>query len=189
MKIKHSILMVVWFCVLAIAGVFAGVWTISAPTGVLSLDIVWMWVRHWTPNNLNLWTVLYSNQEQEITWQFGSGFWVEDLIGMLTWHYTTIQCDWLHGPSWTSITWIYIKAWNINPTLVLWSTWWVYIPNNLNIFQSIYKPLVYIYKSIGISQVWVINRYQDIPIIKVVVPAYTTAGTYNGIIAFTLYME
>lgn len=183
---SKNLLIIVLFVFLFIS--FSVSWNYDH-SGILSLDVVWIWVRHGTPNNLNLSATWNVSEEQEITGKFLSGFWIEDLLWLASWHYVTIQCDGLRGPLWSIITWIYIKAWNLNPNLVLWISGLVYISNTLNTFQSIYKPLVYIYKTTNYANLWLINRYDDTPTMKVVIPANSTAGTYNGIIAFTLYME
>lgn len=153
----------------------------------LNLEIKWIWIRHWTPTNLNLWTIQYSNQEQEITWKFIDYFWLEDRMGLSTWHYTTIQCNWLYWPTWSTITWIYMKAWNINPLRILWNTWNVLIYNNLTGYQSIYNPLVYIYKATDNVNAWKANKYWDNPYIKIIIPPYTSPWTYNWTIVFSLY--
>jgi hypothetical protein len=156
-------------------------------TSEITLKIQWIWVRHGTPNNLNLTATWNASQDQEITWQFGNYFWIEDLLWLSTWHYVTIQCNGLHWPAGHIITWIYLEAWNVNPTKILWNNWNVFISSNLSSYQSIYNPIVYIYKSTNNSNIWLVNKYGDIPIFKVVVPANTTAWTYNGTIIFTLY--
>ena len=138
---------------------------------------------------MDLWTILYSGQEQEIMLQFTSGFWVEDLMWLASWHYTTIQCNWLRDGNWSIITWIYLQAWYINPTKILWNTWNVLISSDLITYKSIYNPLVYIYKPTNPINIWKANRYEDIPTLKIVVPANTTAGTYSWTIVFSLYME
>jgi len=155
----------------------------------LSLEIEWIWIRHGTPSNLDLWVISYSPQEQEITWQFDSGFWIEDLMWLVSWHYTTIQCNGLSDGNWSIITWIYLQAWNADPIKVLWNTWNVLISSGLIAYKSIYNPLVYIYKPTDPINIWKANKYQDIPTLKVVVPANTTAGTYSWTIVFSLYME
>jgi hypothetical protein len=158
-------------------------------TSEITFEIKWIGIRHGTPDNLNLGTIQYSNQAQEITWKFGKYFWVEDLMWLRTGHYTTIQCDWLYGPTGAVITWIYLMAWNPVPERIFGVTWNVLISTTLNSFQSIYKPLVYIYKPTSGSNFWLANRYGDEPIIKIVVPPNPTAGTYRWIIMFTLYMD
>jgi len=175
------------FFVLAFGWLFFVLWWTDNVQ--LTLEIKWIWIRHWTPDNLNLWTIPYSIQEQEITWQFTSWFWVEDLLWLATWHYTTIQCDGLYWSDWSIITWVYLKNWNIYPVKLLGNTWSVFISTNLNNYNSIYNPVVYIYKTSAQSNVWLANRYQDIPTIKVIVPPNTTAGDYSWTIVFSLYMN
>lgn len=146
-------------------------------------------MRHWTPDNLSLWNITYSNQEQEITWVFSDYFWIEDLMWIASWHYTTIQCDWLFGPNWSIITWIYIKAWNLSPVKISWNPWNVLMSNDLLSYKSIYNPLVYIYKTTNNYNIWKANKYWDIPTIKIIVPPETIPGEYTWTITFSLYME
>jgi hypothetical protein len=158
-------------------------------TSEITFEIKWIGIRHGTPDNLNLGTIQYSAQVQEITWKFAKYFWVEDLMWFKTGHYTTIQCNWLYGPTWAIITWIYLMAWSPVPERIFGVTWNVLISSTLNSFQSIYSPLVYIYKPTNNSNFWLANRYGDEPIIKIVVPPNQIAGTYRWIIMFTLYMD
>ena len=65
----------------------------------INLEIKWIGIRHGTPTKLSLWTISYSDQPQEVNASFGDYFWIEDLMWLVTWHYTTIQCDGLIGPS------------------------------------------------------------------------------------------
>jgi len=155
----------------------------------LNLEIQWIGIRHGTPDNLDLWSIIYSAQEQEVPGQFDNYFWIEDLMWMVTWHYTTIQCDWLYGPDWAVITWIYLKAGNINPVRMMWNTWNVAISSTLSDYQSIYDPIVYFYKPTNITNIWKANKYWDIPSMKIVIPPETVAGDYVWTITFSLYME
>lgn len=155
----------------------------------LNLEIKWLWIRHWTPNNINLWTIQYSTDIQEVTWRFNSWFWVEDRMWLSTWHYTTIQCDWLYASTWNVITWVYLKAWYAHPYLIMWITWLVNVSNNLLDYKSILDPLVYIYKPNHPSNLWLANKYWDMPYVKIVIPPYTTPWTYNWTIIFSLYMN
>lgn len=168
------------FC-LAIFGLWADV--------QLNLEIVWIWIRHGTPNNLNLSATWDALQDQEISWQFADDFWIEDLMWLETWHYTTIQCNWLRNWSWSILTWIYLKAWNSSPIRRFGNTWNVLISNELTSYKSIYNPVVYIYKPTNYINIWKANKYWDIPTIKVAIPANTMPGVYNGTIVFSLYTE
>ncbi|MCF7834756.1 hypothetical protein K9M48_01735 [Candidatus Gracilibacteria bacterium] len=153
----------------------------------LNLEIKGIGIRHGTPTNLNLGTIQYSNQEQEITGKFIDYFWLEDRMGLSTGHYTTIQCNGLYGPTGSTITGIYMKAGNINPLRILGNTGNVLIYNNLTGYQSIYNPLVYIYKATDNVNAGKANKYGDNPYIKIIIPPYTSPGTYNGTIVFSLY--
>lgn len=153
----------------------------------ISLEITWFGIRHGTPWNLDLWSVEVSWSIQELSGQFQDFFWIEDLLWRMTWHYTTVQCNGLYWPSNSLITWIYLKAWNIVPQLILWLSWNVSVQNSLSDYVSIYKPIVYIYKTTQASNIWLANKYWDIPWIKVVIPPYSSAWNYNWTIVFSLY--
>ena len=184
MRIKKIFIISLIFSILFLGWLYA-----VNDTSEITLKITWLGIRHGTPDNLNLWTVTYSNFVQEVTWQFNSGFWIEDLLWLATWHYTTVQCDGLYWPNWSIITWVYLKNWNTSPVRLLWNAWNVLISTSLNDYVSIYNPIVYIYKPSSPSNVWLANKYSDKPNIKLLIPSNTTAGDYSWTIVFTLYMN
>ncbi|MCF7834752.1 hypothetical protein K9M48_01715 [Candidatus Gracilibacteria bacterium] len=155
--------------------------------GTISLEITGFGIRHGTPGNLDLGSVEVSGSIQELSGQFQDFFWIEDLLGRMTGHYTTVQCNGLYGPSNSLITGIYLKAGNIVPQLILGLSGNVSVQNSLSDYVSIYKPIVYIYKTTQASNIGLANKYGDIPWIKVVIPPYSSAGNYNGTIVFSLY--
>jgi len=158
-------------------------------TWTLTLEIKGIGIRHGTPNNVNLWTPTTSSSDQEISGQFVDTFWIEDLQGYMTGHYTTIQCDGVYGSAGNTLTGIYLKAGNATPTLLFWTTGNVSIGTALSDYISILTPVTYIYKSTDIANLWVANRYWDQPRLKIVIPGWTPAGTYSGTIVFSLYMD
>ena len=151
----------------------------------VSVEIRGQWLIIWTPANLNLGFV---SDWATITRSFLDYFWIEDLRGTNTGHYTTIQCDGIYGPngatssvitgiqlSWTSIERI---LWTDNNTLIY---------SNLSTWTDITTPQLYLYRNNNISNGWVWNRYGNKPSIKIIVPSGTPAGTYKGKITYTLY--
>jgi hypothetical protein len=155
---------------------------------IVTLQIVWLGIRHGTPNNVNLWTPVTSSSTQEIVWQFDDNFRVEDLQGYITGHYTTIQCDGIYGPGGYKLTGVLLKAGNTTPTLLLWSTGNVRISTGLYNYTSIINPMTYIYKSSDIINKWLTNRYGDMPRLKIIIPAFSPPGSYSGTIVFSMYM-
>lgn len=151
----------------------------------IELEIKWQWLIIGTPNNLNLGSV---NAWAIIISSFLDYFWLEDLRGTSTGHYTTIQCDGLYWPNWSVtnvITWIQLSgaviekiAWADNDTLIY---------SNLNTWTDITSPKLYLYRNNAVSNVWVINRYWNKPDIRISVPSWMPAGTYKGNITYTLY--
>ena len=158
-----------------------------AAQGNVTLKINGIWIRHGTPNNVNLWIHTTSVSDQEIVGQFDNYFWVEDLEWYITWHYTTIQCDGVYGPGWTRLTWVYLKAENINPTLIQWNPWNVHIFNGFSDYYNIISPTTYIYKPTAPGNIGIVNRYGDKPFLKVIVPGYSPPGNYSGTIVFSFY--
>ncbi len=160
-----------------------------ADQGMISLKIVWLGIRHGTPTNTNLWIFPTSGNDQEISGQFGwSGFWVEDLEGYITGHYTTIQCDGVYGSAGNRLTWIYLKAGNTSPILIQGLSGNVHISSWLFTYTSILNPVTYIYKPTNLSNIWIVNRYWDSPRLKIIIPGWTPPGNYSGTIVFSFYM-
>ena len=157
-------------------------------TAQLSLEIVGFGVRHGTPNNVNLWSPTSSPSDQEISGQFNNYFRIEDLQWDITGHYTTIQCDGVHGSAGNTLTGVYLKAGNMTPTKILWATGNVHIGAELSNYVSIINPVTYLYKPTDISNAWTANKYWDIPRLKIFIPGWTPWGTYSGTIVFSFYM-
>ena len=154
----------------------------------LTLNILGIGIRHGTPNNLNFWTPIASYNDQELIWEFDSDFWVEDLEWYVTGHYTTIQCNGVYWSAGNRLTGVYLKAGNINPTLIMWVAGNVHIATELNDYVSIFTPITYIYKPTDIHNAWVANKYWDRPQLKIFIPGWTPPGSYSGTIVFSLYM-
>jgi len=162
---------------------------VQAEQWIVSLEIQGIGIRHGTPENFNLWVLNTSGQEQYISGQFTDYFWIEDLEWYSTGHYTTIQCDGVHWPSWYIITWVYLKAGNTTPTLIQWlANTNILIWTWLHDYASIYSPMTYIYKPTNNTNAWIANKYWDKPRLKITIPAYAPPGTYSGTIVFSLYM-
>lgn len=159
----------------------------SSEEWTLSLEILGLGIRHGTPNNVNLWTPVTSSSTQEILWQFDENFWVEDLQGYITGHYTTIQCDGIYGPGGIKLTGVLLKAGNNTPTLMQWTPGNVFISTGLYTYASILSPVTYIYKLTAPNNVWLLNQYGDKPRLKIIIPAYSPPGSYSGTIVFSFY--
>jgi len=162
---------------------------VQAGRGTISLNIVWIWIRHGTPSNVNLWVYGTSSNDQEISGQFSDYFWVEDLQGIATGHYTTIQCDGVYGSAGNRLTWVYLKAGSTSPTLIMGLTGNVLISSWTYNYVSILNPVTYIYKPTDVGNGWLANKYWDKPWFKIVIPGWTPAGHYSGTIIFSLYMN
>ncbi len=156
----------------------------------VTMRITWLGIRHGTPENFPIWVVSASPTDQEVSWQFIEPFWVEDIQGYITGHYTTIQCDGIYGPAMTKLTWIELKAGTMTPELLMGTTWPnVAINPALSIYQNITEPITYIYKDTDITNAGIVNKYGDKPWIKILIPTATPPGVYSGTIVFSFYME
>ena len=182
-KIKKSkytkyLFLFTFFCILWFKIVFAQ----NVDKWNLNLYIRWNWLIIWTPSNLNIGAVSpWSNVE----FNFSDYFWVEDLRGTNTGHYTTIQCDWLYWPNWFVITGIQISGNLVD--LILWLENQTNIYSNLNLWTDITLPKLYLYRNNDPSTVWIINKYGNKPSIKFYVPQDAPAWSYKGKITYTLY--
>lgn len=133
---------------------------------------------------LNFWSISVSWVVQEIERQFEDYFRVQDLKAADSGYYTTVVSAGLAWPLMT-ITWIYMKAWNIYPELLLGVVWNVVIGTNLLNYQSIYNNVTYIRRD-NAPNYWKINKYWDKPWIKIVVPPYVSPWNYSWTIFFSL---
>ncbi len=174
----------------AVSWFFYTVLAQSAQQGNITLEITGLGIRHGTPGNFPIGTVYSSPYDQEISGQFTEPFWIEDIEGYTTGHYTTIQCDGIYGPSNTRLTGIELKAGSITPELLMWLTsLHVKINPVLSSYTNIIEPVTYIYKETDPSNIGIINKYGDKPWIKIFIPAGSPPGTYSGTIVFSFYME
>ena len=179
-----------WILGLALVAITSLIYFVQAAQWAewtVSLEITGIWTRHGTPDNANLWVLTTATTNQEFSGQFTGYFWVEDMQGDITGHYTTIQCDGIYGPGWYILTWIYLKAGNNTPTLIQWITGNVLIASELYDYTNILNPMTYIYEPTDISNAWLPNRYWDKPRFKIIIPAYAPPGIYSGTIVFSYY--
>ena len=147
----------------------------------VKVTISWQWLIIWTPDNLNLGTTIPSSV---VTKNFSDYFWINDLRGNDTGHYTTIQMDALYGPNDAMITWIQIMAntldllnWTINNTL---------INPDLSVWSDMRKPVLFFYRNNSLNN-WRINKYWTKPSIRIIVPTDVPSGNYKWKITYTLY--
>ena len=178
-----------WISWIALVMISSLLYYTYAATWTISLEITGIGLRHGTPNNANLWVLSTSTTDQEFSGQFSDYFRVEDMEGYVTGHYTTIQCDGVYGPAGNKLTWVYLKAGNTSPTLLLGTSGDVLISSGIYDYASILSPMTYIYKPTDTGNAWLVNRYWDKPRLKIVIPAYTPPGTYSGTIVFSFYMD
>ncbi len=155
---------------------------VEAQNSQVELSVQGQWLIIGTPNNLNIWSV---SEGDTIESSFVDYFWIEDLRGISTGHYTTIQCDGLYGPSDSIITWVQLSwaivdriAWTANNTLIY---------SSLSSRTDITEPKLYLYRNDIVWTNWLINRYGNKPAIKITVPSWVPAGSYKWKITYTLY--
>lgn len=156
----------------------------------ITLRITWLGIRHGTPENLSLWTITSSPGDQYISGHFTQPFWVEDIEGYMTGHYTTIQCAGVYGPNNTILTWVELMAGDTEPELLMGMTGTnVFINPMLHTYTSITEPVTYIYKTTDTNNIWIVNKYGDKPWLKILIPPTSPAGIYSGTIVFSFYMN
>lgn len=167
-----------------VAIIFGYVFAQSTSHGELSLKIIWNGLIIGTPANLSLWTVSPWTTVQKT---FDDYFWLEDLRGISTGHYTTIQCDGLYGPNGYVITWVQM-IWP-NVVLIGWLTNQTTIYSNLSSRTDVTTPQLYLYRNnnIDTSTLGFTNRYGNKPSIKVSIPSNAPVGSYKWKITYTLY--
>lgn len=179
-----------WMCWIIIVVISSLIYSTFAwiEQWTLSLEIRWIWIRHGTPANANLWAFTVSGNDQEISGQFNDYFWVEDLQGIITGYYTTVQCDGIYGSSGNKLTWVYLKAGNTSPTFIMGLTGNVLISTGIYNYVSILDPVIYMYKPTNVGNGWLVNKYWDKPRFKIIIPGWTPAGSYSWTITFDLHM-
>ncbi len=166
------------------------IYDIYAAEAILSLEVTGLGIRHGTPENLSLWTITSSLNDQYINSQFTEPFWIEDLQWYITGHYTTIQCDGVYHQNGYKLTWVELMAGNITPELIMWITSPnVKINTTLLNYTNIINPITYLYKETNISNLGIVNKYWDKPRLKISIPSTTPPGIYSGTIVFSFYME
>ena len=186
-KQKKIFFWISWIALLLISSLMYYTFAFS-DQWIISIEITGIGIRHGTPDNVNLWVLNTSSSDQEFSGQFTDYFRVEDMEGYVTGHYTTIQCDGVHGP--VTLTWVYLKAGNTSPELIQGLTGnHVLINSELSSYTNILAPITYIYKETNSSNAGLINRYGDKPWLKILIPGGTPPGTYSGTIVFSFYME
>lgn len=181
----------IWIClgIVIFCTIFSVVFADIETQGKVSLQISGLGIRHGTPNDVHLGTLSTAPYDQEFSGQFTEPFWVEDLQGNITGHYTTIQCDGIYWPDGYIITWIYLKAGNIVPTLLQGVSGHVYIYSAFSDYISILHPLTYMYKPTDVFNGGLTNKYGDMPRFKLIIPANAPAWSYSGTLTFSFYMD
>lgn len=182
---KYVLFVLGWILLCLISSI---IYRANAADADITLQVVGLGIRHWTPDNLAIWTVMMSPNDQEIDQQFTTGFRVEDLEWLITGHYTTIQCEGVYGPNMTILTWIELKAGSATPSLLMGTTGNnVYINPDLSQYINITDPITYFYKETNPNNKGLLNKYGDKPWIKILIPSSAPAGVYSGTIVFSFY--
>ena len=180
--VKYCYLIIVFIISFFVFQTFAWTWEIQ-----LKVEILGWWLSIWSPANFNFGSITSSPDDQIITGQFGTAFWLEDLNWNDNWYYTTIQCKWLKSAWWDTLTGIYFKKNNLFK--ILWSdNPRIQLQNVFSDYYLINKPIVYIYRNPA-PNYWTISLYWDIPFIKIFIPWYTPTWVYTWTITYTLFVN
>ena len=151
--------------------------TVGTPTYGLNLPEITNWLEDQTI-------------EQSFTGE-DNNFWVYDTKGY-TWWYTTIQLSWgLLNPDWTHEIAQENIQFKADPTITT-IEWQISTAVALATGMDEYKTMTGIYNYIIKNYTpecssCIIGKYGNTPSLKVTIPAFQKADTYNGTIIFTLY--
>ena len=150
----------------------------------ISISISSLWLVIGTPASVSL-TVSQGNIAQ---YAFSEPFWIKDLRGRSTWHYTTIQLNWLYQSWWNwVITWITLSdtSWAV---LSWWRGNWTQINPAMtgSNWVDITNPVLYFYRANNSNNGWVVNKYISTPTLHINT-IWAPAWTYRWNIVFTLY--
>lgn len=173
---------------LIILSLLACIFATSFADNIVSVQISGNWLVIGTPGAVSLGTISNWWGTLSHTFSWDEYFWIRDLRWFYTWHYTTIQCDWLYQAGWNwVITWVLFKS--TAGTLLWWLANGTTINSALQQWDGadITEPKLYFYRNDGWHSGWVTNIYIDYPTISVTVPAGTPAWTYRWAITYTLY--
>ncbi|HPC34097.1 MAG TPA: hypothetical protein PLP73_00400 [Candidatus Absconditabacterales bacterium] len=135
-----------------------------------------------TPSNISLGSVSAGTTVEKT---FNNYFWVEDLRGVNTGYYTTIQCDGLYGPDNFIITGVQLSGNLVE--LLQGNGNQTDIYSNLDSWTDITTPQLYFYKNDNVPLNYHGNKYGNKPSIRISIPNNAPAGTYKGKITYTLY--
>ncbi len=182
--------------VVIVSAIISILWTskIRASTALIQMTVNNGTVSIDAGGTLNLWSILASTTTGTLSGQYGSiAFRVSDFKGSTGGYMTTIQSTALTG----DIGWIvqtiaasniYIKAWG-TPTLMAGQS----NPNisfgaviNSETYTSLGSPVQYIQKD-SLGTTWgIVSTYGDKPWIRIDVPPYQPATSYQATLTFTL---
>lgn len=154
---------------------------VVAETSQISVAINWFWIIIGSPSNIQLGVL---NPLDSVITGFDDYFWINDLRGSNTGHYTTIQSNWLFWPNNALVTWIDFM-YNIPTKLAgLSNNTFVLTPNN---WIDITQPKLYFYRNTSITNGGVWNKYGESPFVKIDIPSWYPVWVYSWEITYTLY--
>ena len=148
------------------------------------VNVKWQWLTIWTPANITLGNFSSSTQKE-----FSDYFWIDDLRGSKTGHYTSIQwvVYWSDGEIVSGAT-VAFRTNSENIILV-----WGIEDNtdfNRNLTSSSYvditNPTLLFYRNNNPNHPWYYSKYWFKPSIKVTVPNWS-ASPYTVKLSYTLY--
>ncbi len=162
----------------------SGSWSTGA---IVTIKVIWSSkLCIYAPDIYNSWVLNASSSGQNLTYQFDY-FRIEDSKNNSSWYYTTLSVSNLTWPSGNIIsnTNISIKAdplqtiaWYANPNILLNPI--------LSTYRTANIPYNFIYRNQGNNNN-LAGIYGSKLWISINVPAYTSVGTYNWTITYTLY--
>jgi len=182
-KTKKNILFIV--IVVLLSTIFLLNKKCSSFDTIITISIIPGWLTIWAPITwIDFGNIKVSPASQELSWQFSDFFWISDLDGIDSWYYTTLQSDGLIY--WNNMINASIKVDSIQPDLMEWITWNVYMNSDLLSYYPIDISVTYIYRNLWFNN-GIINKYGNKPWVKLTVPSFTPPWDYTGVINFDLH--
>lgn len=165
-------------------------------TTTVTVTIEWGDICIWSEDTFNFGTFTASGQNQVTSWQFTQDRYVDDQKGSNSGYYTTVQISDLVDSSTSqsipAINVALMSSFSVSSTVgtvpLLGSVnTRVYTSNDvLNTPASLDQPREFINRDAAANS-WVLGKYGEKPYLQLTIPAYTSVGTYQGTITYTLY--
>lgn len=139
--------------------------------------------------DLNLGSIMVSNNSQTVTGEFGNdAFWLDDQKWAEAGYYTTIQVSDLSWSNNHVISASNVKLKSTSLNVISWEQGTANIGLSNSAFTTANTALTYFQRTTtNVDAAWRLGKFGDNLQIEVTVPAHTVADTYRGTITYTLF--